>query len=155
MEILKNRAFPIIIYYLRTWFFIDVLTIIPYEVLFANNAFNFIKFVKFVRVFKFIRVFKYMNRIKEVAAKYDISIITLRLLAEAIAVVYLVHIAACIYYFIAVLNNLSPDTWVTKKGILDESNSIKYLYSIYWALQTLTTVGYGDIPADTNEEKIV
>jgi len=31
----------------------------------------------------------------------------------------------------------------------------KYLYSVYWALQTLTTVGYGDIPVDTNLEKVV
>jgi len=53
------------------------------------------------------------------------------------------------------LNELNPDTWVAKKEISDENNSIKYLYSVYWALQTLTTVGYGDIPADTNAEKIV
>jgi hypothetical protein len=42
-----------------------------------------------------------------------------------------------------------------QKNIQDESNSVKYLYAVYWALQTLTTVGYGDIPADTNSEKIV
>jgi len=91
---LESRALPIIVYYLRTWFFIDLMTIVPYELLFASNTFSFIKFIKFLKIFKFIRVFKYMNRIKEIAAKYDISIITLRLLAEAIAVVYLVHIAA-------------------------------------------------------------
>ena len=91
---LERRAVPIVLDYVKTWLFIDLLTIIPYEILFTNNTFSFIKFIKFLKVFKFIRIFKYVNRIKELAAKYDISIITLRLLAEAIAVVYLVHIAA-------------------------------------------------------------
>lgn len=92
--ILERRALHIVLNYLKTWFFIDMLTIIPYEMIFTSNTFSFIKFIKFLKVFKFIRMFKYANRIKEIAAKYDISIITLRLLAEAIAVVYLVHIAA-------------------------------------------------------------
>jgi hypothetical protein len=91
---LEKRVFQVVINYLKTWFFIDMLTIVPYEVIFTSNTFSFIKFIKFLKVFKFIRMFKYVNRIKEIAAKYDISIITLRLLAEAIAVVYLVHIAA-------------------------------------------------------------
>lgn len=53
------------------------------------------------------------------------------------------------------MNDFGPRTWVTEKRIQDESDSIKYLYAVYWALQTLTTVGYGDIPADTTAEKIV
>lgn len=53
------------------------------------------------------------------------------------------------------INNLSPVTWVAKLGIQDESNGVKYLTSMYWAVQTLTTVGYGDIPVSTNIETIV
>ena len=152
---LEKRMKMIVWNYASTWMIVDVLTIIPYELIFTNSTLTFIKFIKFLKIFKFVRMFKYANTIKEIAAKYDISIITLRLAAEAIAVVYLVHIAACIYYFVARINDLGPDTWVSQKEIQDESDSIKYLYAVYWALQTLTTVGYGDIPADTSSEKIV
>jgi hypothetical protein len=91
---LEKRAKMLIWNYTSSWFVIDILTVIPYELIFTNNTFTFIKFIKFFKILKFVRMFKYANTIKEMAAKYDISIITLRLTAEAIAVVYLVHIAA-------------------------------------------------------------
>jgi voltage-gated potassium channel Kch len=40
-------------------------------------------------------------------------------------------------------------------GLVDSSNSEVYLAAIYWAIQTLLTVGYGDIPAVTTEEMVV
>ena len=30
-------------------------------------------------------------------------------------------------------------------GIIDESWSIQYLYSLYWGVNTMTTISYGDI----------
>ena len=43
--------------------------------------------------------------------------------------------------------------WVDKAGIHEVDNSIKYLWSVYWAITVLSTVGYGDIVAHTNAEK--
>lgn len=40
-------------------------------------------------------------------------------------------------------------------GLSDEVNSYQYLVSVYWALQTLTTVGYGDITPRSVYERIL
>ena len=54
------------------------------------------------------------------------------------------------WILIANLNDYSPDTWVARIGLQDSSDGEIYLAAIYWAFQTLLTVGYGDIPAYTN-----
>ena len=70
-------------------------------------------------------------------------------------IVYLVHVAACFYYLTSSLIDHRYDTWVSSANIQDESNAVKYLYAVYWAFQTLTTVGFGDISANTPMEKVV
>ena len=69
-----------------------------------------------------------------------------------ILVAMMLHIAACVWFFIAKVALFAPDTWVARKQIVDEDATLKYEYSFYWALTTLTTVGYGDVTAETREE---
>jgi hypothetical protein len=47
------------------------------------------------------------------------------------------------------------DNWVTRLGYIDYSPWERYLISFYWTIQTVVTVGYGDIPAVTTAERIV
>jgi hypothetical protein len=59
------------------------------------------------------------------------------------------HIIACLWYFLAKIEGFGPDTWVVRRGIMDESNFMKYLNAMYWTYATISTVGYGDIAAET------
>jgi len=55
----------------------------------------------------------------------------------------------------AKFDDFNPDTWVARKGLENESPGIQYLYSMHWATQTVTTVGYGDTGAVTMTEIII
>jgi hypothetical protein len=57
---------------------------------------------------------------------------------------FFVHIVACVYWLQAKLVDFEPETWVYQNGIIDDPLINKYWTSLYWACQTLTTVGYGD-----------
>jgi len=44
------------------------------------------------------------------------------------------------------------DCWVVAEDLVEADANTKYLVSFYWAFQTLTTVGYGDISVVNNTE---
>jgi hypothetical protein len=78
----------------------------------------------------------------------------LKIAISGLSVLVILHVAACFWYFIAKIEGFGPDNWVTKKGYLDDSTETLYLAAFYWALMTLTTVGFGDISAGTALEMI-
>ena len=67
----------------------------------------------------------------------------------------LVHLMSCFWFLAAKLNDFEDDTWVTSMGLINESTTTQYLIACNWALQTLTTVGYGDTNITTPTEKIM
>lgn len=45
------------------------------------------------------------------------------------------------------MKDFGPDTWVNQNDFVDLDIIRAYMRSLYWACQTLTTVGYGDFGA--------
>ena len=78
-----------------------------------------------------------------------------RITSFLITVVLCVHLSGCLWIIVANLNDYNPDTWVARLKLTDAHNLDIYMAAIYWSIQTLLTVGYGDIPAVTVEEQCV
>jgi hypothetical protein len=55
---------------------------------------------------------------------------------------------------IAKYDDFLPDCWVVRQGIVDSPILMQYIQSFHWSFQTLATVGFGDIPAKTNYERV-
>jgi len=77
-----------------------------------------------------------------------------KLVNVLVAVTFIVHMVSCGWYWIDETNDFEPTGWVARQGLLQVDLKFRYISAVYWTFQTLTTVGYGDIPAVTLYEKV-
>ena len=64
------------------------------------------------------------------------------------------HLFGAIFWFTACVEN-HAGTWINVGGFADASLTTQYIVSLYWALTTMVTVGYGDIVPTTVYEQAV
>ena len=73
--------------------------------------------------------------------------------------VFIAHLLACGFFYVGSHAAEGEASWISSYAdgtAVDAELSQQYLFSIYWALTTLTTVGYGDItPANDSERTFV
>jgi len=66
-----------------------------------------------------------------------------------------VHLFACTWYLVAALHTDPDATWVSRRGILDETPAYQWMTCMYFVVTIFTTVGFGDISGATMGEMSV
>ncbi|KAJ0090145.1 hypothetical protein Patl1_12782 [Pistacia atlantica] len=104
-----------------------------------------------LRLWRLRRVSKLFARLEK---DKNYNYVRVRYVKLSCVTLFVVHCAACFFYFLAE-NYPEPDrTWIgqTLGNFKQTSLRVKYVTSIYWSITTFTTTGYGDIhPANTRE----
>ncbi len=79
----------------------------------------------------------------------------MRMLVILVYVVFSLHLITCMWVVTSKMDDYHPDTWLVRTGAVDMPPTHQYLISLYWAFQTVTTVGFGDIAAITISERVL
>jgi CRP-like cAMP-binding protein len=140
-------------YMMSSGFALDVLSILPLDIFYIATGPNAVA-LRLPRLFKFHRQFTFFAKTESKTSKPNV----LRVSRLVLYIMLIIHWNACIYFALSDSMGLASDTWVYPGPIQPNDTSWhsltrKYVYSLYWSTQTLTTIG--ELPSPQKDAQYV
>ncbi|XP_021927519.1 potassium voltage-gated channel subfamily H member 8 isoform X4 [Zootermopsis nevadensis] len=162
-EVVSNSR-SIALNYLKSWFIVDLLAALPFDLLYASDVYSgeesgpsHIHLLKLTRLLRLARLLQKMDRYSQ----YSAMILTLLMLSFTLVA----HWLACVWYVVADKERQrNDDQWdlgwihaMAKRLNISVNNithSESYITALYFTCSSLTSVGFGNVSANTTSEKI-
>eukprot|EP01084_Bolivina_argentea_P160057 278753_1 len=154
--------------YFKHWFVIDFITSFPIDFLLpsevelggAPTILRAFRIVRLVRLFKLVRFFRMLKLVNTFLREFmgSKSALVVRLLKLVAYMILAAHFAACMWYYVGITHydeNDPSSSWLMAQDVDIKNKLDSYVISIYWAVVTLFTTGYGDIIPVNKYEQLV
>lgn len=142
--------------YLNSWFAVDVIAALPYGNMVPqsdSSPSSLYKSLKLLRLVRLLRLFRISRILRRIQNAVFIRSTLSSLLKYCMLVTFVSHWFSCIFHGIGAAQERS---WITAQE-LDEPHAGKwdrYVGALYFAVQTLATIGFGDISGTNPDERL-
>ncbi|XP_069980935.1 voltage-gated delayed rectifier potassium channel KCNH8 [Penaeus vannamei] len=144
-------------HYVKGWFVLDLVAAMPFDVLLAADVYSAqtanIHLLKLTRLLRLARLLQKLDRYYQ----YSALILTFLMLSFTLVA----HWLACVWYAIAEKEMEVHEEnigWINELAHRLGRNNVttleKYVTALYFTCSSLTSVGFGNVSANTNYEKI-
>ena len=172
-ESIETKSLNIWKEYATGWMLVDMFGAIPFGIIDVIEGseleddveeYSFWKMGKIPKVYMILRLLRLLKMIKGYLSGDVSDFLTnycrfnppqAKLILFVTVVTTCIHVMACIFYFSARAQGLGEFTWVYSYTISHKPDDTKYLCSVYWAITTLATIGYGDITPKNDLERCI
>jgi len=166
-KLVTNHLF-IALNYFKFWFWIDFLSIFPFDFVMSNYSTSYskaLRLAKLPKLYKMLKIAKLLRTLK-LRKKGDSILgrvfgwlsgqesIGISILPYYIFGLVSTHIFACLWHFLS-LNDENVDSWLFRYHYDSEAPIDRFVASLYYVYTTVSTTGYGDIVPGTSTEYLV
>ena len=139
--------------YFKGPFFRDVLSFFFQflTIYYQNPLMNYLDLLILLKLYNLKRIFQSIEEFIFVDERMHNSLALLKLI---FGIFFLSHLFACAWHFIGYIQGEHETTWLVQYGIVHSPWYIRYLYSYYYVVISMNTVGYGDIVPQTPFERL-
>ena len=162
--------------YVRGFFVVDVVSIIPFHEMESAGGLKALKLLRLLRLVKLLRILRSGRILKRLEDSMNVNYNVLSLVKFILGTLMIAHWLAC-FWKLTGRTVAEKDDWVTNyysnfvdsdlfatcyaetelpnelHACMNLSPWNMYIAALYWALVTMSTIGYGDVTPTNTEER--
>ncbi|XP_055937887.1 potassium/sodium hyperpolarization-activated cyclic nucleotide-gated channel 2-like [Argiope bruennichi] len=149
--------------YIRTWFFLDLLSSIPfdyiflifnqgygdnYQLLHAGRALRILRFAKMLsllRLLRLSRLVRYVSQWEEVYF-FNMAGVFMKIFNLICMMLLIGHWSGCLQFLVPMLQGFPPNSWVAINELETAHWFNQYSWALFKAMSHMLCIGYGRFP---------
>eukprot|EP00611_Tribonema_gayanum_P005443 TRINITY_DN1467_c0_g2_i1.p1 TRINITY_DN1467_c0_g2~~TRINITY_DN1467_c0_g2_i1.p1 ORF type:complete len:912 (-),score=304.57 TRINITY_DN1467_c0_g2_i1:798-3449(-) len=139
-------------HYLVTWFFWDFMASMPWEYMFFEFESELLKLTTLLRFGRLFQSFSLKHLLQQYERTRQVNYEAIQLARFAVMLPLVLHVMGCGLFIVA---NIAGEGYDFRQAndIGQDSDFLQWVYGIYWAAMTVSTIGYGDVDLVTFAER--